>query len=324
MSRLANAGEALAMHARLMPDKIGASDLDRRMTFRLWHQRACRLANALMGLGLGKGDRVAVLAYNAIEWLEIYAATALSGIVAVPVNFRLTAQEAHYIIENCEARALIVQDELVGTIEAIRGALGIADKNVVVFGKTSGPAGFADVHVSHCALAGTVIDVPLPFVRIAYVVPSTETVTGAIHERDGDVLKFIGDGVLAIFPVGEEGDFTSIAVHALDAGRTILARLDERNVMRRAAGLAQIRIGIGLHLGEVIYGNVGGFDRLDFTVIGPAVNLAARLEGLTKRLMRPLLTSQAFAAACPLPLASLGYHPVRGFSEPEEVFGLPG
>ena len=150
-----------------------------------------------------------------------------------------------------------------------------------------------------------------------------EAVTGAIHERDGDVLKFIGDGVLAIFPVGEEGDFTSIAVHALDAGRTILARLDERNVMRRAAGLAQIRIGIGLHLGEVIYGNVGGFDRLDFTVIGPAVNLAARLESLTKRLMRPLLTSQAFAAACPLPLASLGYHPVRGFSEPEEVFGLP-
>jgi fatty-acyl-CoA synthase len=71
MSRLANAGEALAMHARLTPDKIGASDLDRRMSFRLWHQRACRLANALTGLGLGKGDRVAVLASNAIELLEI-------------------------------------------------------------------------------------------------------------------------------------------------------------------------------------------------------------------------------------------------------------
>src|SRR6185312_12746555 len=142
MSRLANAGEALAMHARLTPDKIGASDLDRRMTFRLWHQRACRLANALMGLGLGKGDRVAVLAYNSIEWLEIYTATALSGIVAVPVNFRLTAQEARYIIENCEARALIVQDELLGTIEGVRRELGIADKNIVVFGKTPGPAGF--------------------------------------------------------------------------------------------------------------------------------------------------------------------------------------
>ena len=142
MSRLANAGDALAMHARLTPDKIGASDLDRRMTFKLWHRRAWRLANALMGLGLGKGDRVAVLAYNSIEWLEIYAATALSGIVAVPVNFRLTAQEARYIIENCEARALIVQDELLGTIEGVRRELGIADKNIVVFGKTPGPAGF--------------------------------------------------------------------------------------------------------------------------------------------------------------------------------------
>ena len=142
MSRLANAGEALAMHARLMPDKIGARDLDRKMSFRLWHQRACRLGNALLGLGLGKGDRVAVLAYNAIEWLEIYAATALAGIVAVPVNFRLTGAEARYIIDNCEARALIVQDELLGTIEAIRGDLAIPAANIVVFGKTPCPAGF--------------------------------------------------------------------------------------------------------------------------------------------------------------------------------------
>lgn len=151
-----------------------------------------------------------------------------------------------------------------------------------------------------------------------------ETVTSAIRERGGDVLKFIGDGVLAIFPADEEGDFTSIAADALKAARAILDRLDGLNRARHALGSPEIRIGIGLHLGEVIYGNVGGLDRLDFTVIGPAVNLAARLEGLTKRLMRPLLTSQAFAAACPLPLASLGFHPVRGFSEPEEVFGLPG
>jgi acyl-CoA synthetase (AMP-forming)/AMP-acid ligase II len=114
------------------------------MSFRLWHQRACRLANALTGLGLGKGDRVAVLAYNAIEWLEIYAATALAGLVAVPVNFRLTGAEARYIIDNCEARALIVQDELLGTIEAIRADLAIASANIVVFGKAPGPAGFAD------------------------------------------------------------------------------------------------------------------------------------------------------------------------------------
>src|SRR3569833_4786833 len=101
MSRLANAGEALGMHARLTPDKIGASDLDRRMTFRLWHQRSCRLANALLGLGLGKGDRVAVLAYNAIEWLEIYAATALSGFVAVSVFFCLFVFVARFFFVFC-------------------------------------------------------------------------------------------------------------------------------------------------------------------------------------------------------------------------------
>ena len=143
MSRLANAGEALAMHARLTPDKIGAGDLDRKMTFRLWYQRACRLANAMTGLGLLKGDRVAVLAYNAVEWLEIYAATALAGIVAVPVNFRLTAPEARYIIEDCGARALIVQDELIGTIETIRAELPISDRNIIVFGVASCPTGFS-------------------------------------------------------------------------------------------------------------------------------------------------------------------------------------
>ncbi len=150
-----------------------------------------------------------------------------------------------------------------------------------------------------------------------------DAVTSAIHQRDGDVLKFIGDGVLAIFPTGDEGDFTSTSVRALDAAKATLSRLAELNVARRAAGRAEIQIGIGLHLGEVIYGNVGASDRLDFTVIGPAVNLAARLEGLTKRLMRPLIVSQGFAAACPVRLVSLGFHPVRGYSEPEEVFGLP-
>jgi adenylate cyclase len=150
-----------------------------------------------------------------------------------------------------------------------------------------------------------------------------ETITSSIHERRGEVLKFIGDGVLAIFPTGDEGDFTSVSVRALAAATTGLAQLDRINEVRRRDGQAEIRIGIGLHLGEVIYGNVGGRDRLDFTAIGPAVNLAARLEGLTKRLMRPLVVSQAFAAACPARLVSLGFHPVRGFSEPEEVFGLP-
>jgi adenylate cyclase len=144
----------------------------------------------------------------------------------------------------------------------------------------------------------------------------------AIAHYGGEVLKFVGDGVLAIFPaaVGEE---RQMAAAALAAGEAILERLASENETRSAAGQPLIRIGIGLHLGEVFYGNVGAADRLDFTAIGPAVNLACRLEGLTKRMGRPLLLSQDFAAFCDRKLLSLGFQPVKGLGEPEEVFALP-
>ena len=142
MGQLAHVGDTLALHAQLFPDKIGAGDLERKMTFRLWYSRACRLANALIGIGLGKGDRVCVLAYNCVEWLEIYAAVGLAGVVAVPINFRLTGTEVHYIVENCEARLLIVQDELVGVIESIRADLPIPSTNFIHFGVAPCPAGF--------------------------------------------------------------------------------------------------------------------------------------------------------------------------------------
>jgi fatty-acyl-CoA synthase len=142
MSQLAHVGDVLAMHARMSPDRIGARDLEREMTFRLWYARACRLANALAGIGLRKGDRVCVLAYNCVEWLEIYAAAALSGLVAVPVNFRLVGAEIVYIVQNCEARALIVQDQLLGAIEDVRPELSVPDGNVIVFGASPCPAGY--------------------------------------------------------------------------------------------------------------------------------------------------------------------------------------
>ncbi|MGH1574903.1 AMP-binding protein [Methylobacterium sp. P31] len=111
MKELLTLGQMLSVHARLTPERLGARDLERSMTFRLWNARACRLANALLGLGLEKGDRVAVLAYNCVEWAEIYAATAKAGLVAVPINFRLVGPEIRFIVTNAEAAALIVQDE---------------------------------------------------------------------------------------------------------------------------------------------------------------------------------------------------------------------
>ncbi len=98
MSRVLNVGEIVAAHARLTPDKIGARDSKRTLTFAQWNERSNSLANALLGLGLVKGDRVALLAYNCIEWLELYVALAKAGLVAVPVNFRLTTPEIEYIV----------------------------------------------------------------------------------------------------------------------------------------------------------------------------------------------------------------------------------
>src|SRR3974390_1000274 len=118
MTRLAHVGEVLALYARVVPGKIGARALARKMTSRLWYSRACQLANAFAGIGLRRGDRVCVLAYNCVEWLELYAAAALAGVVVVPVNFRLTGPEVRYIVENCEARALVGQNDLLEVIES--------------------------------------------------------------------------------------------------------------------------------------------------------------------------------------------------------------
>jgi acyl-CoA synthetase (AMP-forming)/AMP-acid ligase II len=144
MSRLLHLGEILSAHARLRPDNIGARDLARAVSYRKWNERACRLANALGGIGLVKGDRVAVLAYNRVEWLEIYAATAKAGLVAVPINFRLLGAEIRYIVQNCEASALIVEHDLLEPVESVRDTLPIAPDRYIVVGANRFRAGYRD------------------------------------------------------------------------------------------------------------------------------------------------------------------------------------
>jgi fatty-acyl-CoA synthase len=142
MGPLLNMGDALRAHARIYPERLGTRDLSRSMTFREWNARACRLANGLLGLGLEKGDRFAVLAYNCVEWMEIYAAAAKGGLVAVPINFRLVGREIRYIVENCEACALIVDDDLIGPIEEIRADIPVEKGKFIHFGGAATPAGF--------------------------------------------------------------------------------------------------------------------------------------------------------------------------------------
>ncbi len=105
MNPMLNLADAVATHARLTPDRIGTRDSRRELTYRDWHQRAGRLARNLLGKGLRPGDRVALLAYNCIEWMELYVGLAAAGLVAVPLNFRLTASEVAYIVSNAEASA---------------------------------------------------------------------------------------------------------------------------------------------------------------------------------------------------------------------------
>lgn len=136
-------GQMLDAHARLTPARAGARDLERTLTFGQWNDRAKRLANALTGLGLAKGERVAVLAYNRLEWAEIYAATAKAGIIAVPINFRLSPVEMRFIIEDCGAMAIMVEAALRPAIEEIRDDLELADDRYIHFGGAA-PAGWCD------------------------------------------------------------------------------------------------------------------------------------------------------------------------------------
>jgi fatty-acyl-CoA synthase len=126
MGALLNVGQIVAAHARLRPEKLAARDSRRSLDFGSWNERACRLANALVALGLRSGDRVAVLAYNRVEWMEIYVALAKAGLVAVPVNFRLVGAEISYIVTHCKARALIAADDLIERVDAIRDTIPIA------------------------------------------------------------------------------------------------------------------------------------------------------------------------------------------------------
>ncbi len=148
-----------------------------------------------------------------------------------------------------------------------------------------------------------------------------DRVAGAVHAFGGEVLKFMGDGVLAIFPVAgaTPRGACSSALNAVAAARAGMAHLD---AARRREGLAPLPFGAALHLGEILWGNVGAADRLDFTAIGPAVNLVSRLEGLCRPLGKAVLISGAFAAETRAALIPLGEHPLRGIAKPCAIFTL--
>jgi len=160
-----------------------------------------------------------------------------------------------------------------------------------------------------------------PTATIAALDAWFDRIAGAVHAFGGEVLKFIGDGVLAIFPVtGTPAEACEAALRTVVAARAGMAHLD---TVRQAQGLPPLPFGAALHLGEMLWGNIGAADRLDFTAIGPAVNLVSRLEGLCRPLGRSVLISGAVAAETGTPLVPLGEHVLRGIAAPCTVFTLP-
>src|SRR5580692_5628099 len=143
-----------------------------------------------------------------------------------------------------------------------------------------------------------------------------------IARHGGEILKFIGDGLLAIFPL-DQPDACANLLRAVSEARQVMVALNERNA---ETGRAPLNYGIGVHVGDVMYGNIGSRTRLDFTVIGPAVNMASRLETLTKQLGKPVLLSRAFAdfVKSDFDLERVGEYPVRGFNDPIELFAYHG
>lgn len=149
-----------------------------------------------------------------------------------------------------------------------------------------------------------------------------ERMVDAIHGHGGEVLKFLGDGLFAIFPLGDAAFRHYVCRQAVHAAREAEASIAELNRLRSDADKPPVRYGLALHVGDVTYGNIGGRDRLDFTAIGPSVNLAARLEKLAGELDVPIVISSEFAKTAPGRLMPLGRHLLRGVAEPQEVFTL--
>jgi len=150
-----------------------------------------------------------------------------------------------------------------------------------------------------------------------------EAIIGPVQAHGGEVLKMIGDGVLASFPIDKESETGDVCERAQDAAELAIANLRILNRRRGRENEPPLNCGIGLHVGDALYGNVGAHDRLDFTVIGPAVNLCARLESLAGRLGEQIICSADFASHSPTALKSVGFHELKNVNGAAEAF-IPG
>ncbi|MFN3495073.1 MAG: AMP-binding protein, partial [Hydrogenophaga sp.] len=190
MSHLLTMADAVATHARLTPNKLAVRDSTRRLSYAEWDRRASQLGAALLGLGLKSGDRVGVVAYNCLEWMEIYAGMARTGLVVVPLNFRLTGPEMAYILGHAEVAAVIAGPEFCTTLDAVRGELALPAGRYVVLSQEvpQGWAGYEALMASAPASARFERVPPESTCALMYTSGTTGRPKGAIRNHGGSTL----------------------------------------------------------------------------------------------------------------------------------------
>lgn len=248
LNRLPHVGEAVSLYARLERNKIGARDSKRALTFGQWDGRSNRLANGLLGLGLVKGDRVTILAYNCVEWLEIYVALARAGLIAVPLNFRLVGPEIKYIVENCGAKAMIVQDDLRDKIDGIRENLPISTGRYVLFGNSKPQPGYylyEDIIAKASAVNPRVDVKPEDAWAFMYTSGTTGKPKGAIRSHENSAMLAIitaleqgfsrEDKVLLVMPLCHSNSLWYATLFAYCGASTVIydrAHFDPEDLLR--------------------------------------------------------------------------------------------
>lgn len=195
VSKWMHVGIALKMNALNYPGKLGCQDKNKSLNFKEWNERSCRLAGALKSMGVGYGERVAVIAYNCVEWMEIYAACAKGGQIAVPIMFRLEPGEFEYIINHAGCRAFIVEEHFVEGVDSVRANLSTVPRdNFVYLGSGKAPEGY--VHYEEVIAGGdpgepeTTVDAADPW-TIMYTSGTTGKPKGVVRTHDSYIAQYV-------------------------------------------------------------------------------------------------------------------------------------